>query len=162
LPYSFYVSWNWWIIVWINYYYYYSCYWLWIYDSIRGEKKTKESRKPRKSEEKNNWKNQSVKKNLLNRLKFWKNRPIRFCFGFISLKLKKSNWIKPSQTEKTKSNRFEPVFVLKKPNQNRSVWTSFGFGFFKKKFSLIIFFNKNQTEPKIIGTRFDQQINCAS
>jgi hypothetical protein len=139
LPYSFYVSWNWWIIVWINYYYYYySCYWLWIYDPIRGEKKTKESRKPRKSEKKNNWKNQSVKKNLLNRLKFWKNRPIRFCFGFISLKLKKSNWIKPSQTEKSKPNqkhRAKPVwtsFFPKKPNQNWSIWTSFGFGFLKK------------------------------
>jgi hypothetical protein len=41
-----------------------------------------------------------------NQLKFWKNRPVRF--WFISLKLKK-----PSKIEKTKSNRFEPVFVQK-------------------------------------------------
>jgi len=55
---------------------------------------------------------------------------------------------KPSQTEKTKPNRFEPVFVLKNRTQNRSVWT--GFGFFFKKIGLVAFFKKNQTKPKII------------
>jgi len=59
-----------------------------------------------------------VKKNRLNRLKFKNNRPV--WFGFISLKLKKSNRTlnrkkpgkKPSQTEKTKpklKNRAKPV-----------------------------------------------------
>jgi hypothetical protein len=64
---------------------------------IRGEKKTKKLIKPRK--QKNNRKNQTVKKNWL---KFWKNRPVRFGFGFITLKLKKPNRTqtgkKPSQT----------------------------------------------------------------
>ena len=58
-----------------------------------------------------------------NRLKFWKNQPVRFDFGFISLKpnrtelnpnkkKQKKNRAK-TQTEKTKPNRFESVFVLK-------------------------------------------------
>ena len=51
-----------------------------------------------------------MKKNRLNRLKFLKNRPVRFSFGFISLKPKKPNQTKPkpektgkklSQTKKT-------------------------------------------------------------
>jgi hypothetical protein len=79
-------------------------------------------------------------------------------FGFISLKLKKSNRtqtekkrakpgknraklektdLKPSQIEKTKPKRFEPVFILKtepKPvGLNR-------FQFFKKKFQFNYFF----------------------
>jgi hypothetical protein len=45
---------------------------------------------------------------------------------------------KPSQTS----------FCPKKPNWNRLVWT--GFGFFKKNFNLIIFFNKNRTKSKMI------------
>jgi hypothetical protein len=49
-------------------------------------KKTEKPRKP----EKNNRKNRIVKKNQLNRLKFLKNRPVRF--------------YKP-KTEKTKPNR---------------------------------------------------------
>jgi len=66
-------------------------------------KKTEKPRKP----EKNNRKNQTVKKNRLNRLKFWKNRPVRFGFGFISLKPKKPNRTQTgkqtSQTEKKPS-----------------------------------------------------------
>jgi hypothetical protein len=73
-----------------------------------------------------------MKKNQLNRLKFWKNRPVWFGFGFISLKPKKQtesnpnrkkaepNRKKTSQTkkiepkrEKNEPNRFEPVFILK-------------------------------------------------
>ena len=53
--------------------------------------------------------------------------------------------------KKTESNQFELVFVLKnqiEPNQNRLVWI--GFGFFLKKFGLVIFFYKNRIEPKII------------
>ena len=82
------------------------------------------------------------KKNQKNRI-VKKTRPVRFGFGFISLKSKKPNWTEP----KLKKNRAKPVwtgFCPKKPNQNRLVWT--GFGFFKKKFNLIIFFNKNRTK----------------
>jgi len=77
-----------------------------------------------------------MKKTRLNRLKFWKNRPVWFGFGFISLKPKK----KPNRTQtrkkqsqtgkkraklkktepkrekkraKTEPNWFEPVFILK-------------------------------------------------
>jgi len=64
----------------------------------RNEKKIEKSRKP----EKNNWKNQTVKKN---RLKFKKTN--RFSFGFISLKPNRT------KTKKIKTNRFEPVFILK-------------------------------------------------
>jgi hypothetical protein len=54
---------------------------------VVNSKKKKKLKKP----EKNNWKNQTVKKNRLNHLKFWKNQPVRFGFGFISLKPKKPN-----------------------------------------------------------------------
>ena len=62
---------------------------------------SKKTEKPRK--QKKNQKNQTVKKNRLNRLKFWKNRPIRF--RFYKPKTEKTepnpNWKKnPSQTEK--------------------------------------------------------------
>jgi len=69
---------------------------------------------------------------------------------------------KPSQTKKnraktgkTEPNLFEPVFALKKPNRTEtgrfdpvSVW--FRVFFQKKNFSLITFFDKNRTEPKMI------------
>ena len=82
-----------------------------------------------------------------NRLKFWKNRPVRFGFGFISLKLKKpnrtqteknraklaKNRVKPEKTEpnrKTKPNQFEPVFVLKNQTELKPVdLNQFRFGF---------------------------------
>jgi len=123
-------------------------------------KKTRKSRKP----EKNNWKNRIEKKNRLNRLNFWKNRPVRFGFGFISKKPKKPNRTetdkkpekKPSQTEpkprkpsqnrknraktgKTEPNRFEPVFSLK----NRTETGRFdpvSVRFSKKKNSVWLFF----------------------
>jgi hypothetical protein len=113
--------------------------------------------------EKNNWKNRIVKKN---RLEFWKNRPVWF-FKLETEKAepklkkpeKKSSQTgkKPSQTEK---NRAKLVFVLKKPNQNRSVWT--GFDFKKKIYSiwLLFYIYKNQTEQKIITPIF--RINLAS
>jgi hypothetical protein len=67
--------------------------------------------------------------------------------GFISLKPKK----KPSQTEKTEPNRFEPVFVLKtEPKPVGLNWFWFDFYFLKKKIGLITFFYKNQTESKMI------------
>ena len=56
-----------------------------------------------------NWKKKSnYEKNQLNLLKFSKSQPVRFIFGFINLKQKKL-----SQTKKTESNQFKPVFVLK-------------------------------------------------
>jgi len=65
---------------------------------------SKKTEKPRKSE-KNNRKNWSLK---INRLKFWKNRPVRFGFGFISLKPKKPNQTEPKLKK-----------IRKKPSQNR-------------------------------------------
>ena len=106
-----------------------------------------------KNWKKNNWKNQTMKKNRLNRLEFWKNRPVRFGFGFISLKPKKSNRtkLKPKKTEPNKKNQAEPSrknqakpiwtgFCSKQtePNQNWSVWT--GFVFLKKKSVWLLFF----------------------
>jgi hypothetical protein len=81
-----------------------------------------------------------VKKNWLNRLKFWKNQLVRFGFGFISQKTektepnlnKKKRGKKPSQTEKTESNQFEPVFVLK--NQTETSRFELISVFLKKKF----------------------------
>ena len=125
-------------------------------------KKTEKPIKPRKPE-KNNRINRTVK---INRLKFKKNRPVWFDFGFISLKPKKPNRTelnsnrkklekiepKPSQTEKTDPNRFESVVVQKKPNRTKisrfePVLVQFRF-FFKKNFGLVIFFYKNRTNRK--------------
>jgi len=103
-------------------------------------KKTEKPIKLRKPK-KNNRKNQTVKKKRLNRLKFWKNRPVRF--GFLSLEPEKPNRTgkkpekkpsqnrakpektepKPSQTEPNRKNRAKPK------NRARPVWT----GFFSKK-----------------------------
>jgi len=70
----------------------------------------------------------------------------RFCFDFLSLKLKKPNRTQtknPSQPEKTEPN-LELVFVLKtkpKPVGLNRFWF-FKFG--------LVFFDKNQTEPKMM------------
>jgi hypothetical protein len=92
-------------------------------------KKTKKSRKPRKPEKKINRKNQTVKKKPIKQIKILKKPAgsVRFGFGFISLKPKK-----PNRT------------------QTRKKLSQTGFGFFYKKFGLIIFLDKNRTEPKII------------
>ena len=92
-----------------------------------------------------------MKKNKLN---FLKNRPVRFGFGFINLKLKKPNRtqtknnrakleknlakINRAKTKPNRKNRAKPVwigFCPKKPNQlnrHRSVWTGFGFFHYQK------------------------------
>jgi len=58
---------------------------------------------------------------------------------------------KPSQNEKTEPNQFEPVFVQKnEPNWTETSRFEPVLSYFLKKFSLIIFFNKNQTEQKMI------------
>jgi len=117
----------------------------------------KKTKKPRKSE-KNNWKNRTIKKN---RLKFWKNRPVQFDFGFISLKPKKpnrtqteKNWAKLAKNRVKPKNQAKPVwtgFCPKKPNRIETgrfepVPVRFRF-FFIKKFSVVTFFDKNRTEP---------------
>jgi hypothetical protein len=120
----------------------------WSIDS-RGEQKKLKNRLNRENWKKNNRKNRTAKKN---RLQFWKNRPVRFCFDFISLKPKKpnrtqtkktrkkteSNWKKPSQTEKIESNRFELVFDQKTKSKLKPVDLN-QFWFFLKK-NLIWFF----------------------
>jgi len=57
---------------------------------------------------------------------------------------------KPSQTEKTEPNQFEPVFVLKNRTEPKPV----GLNQFRLFFFLIsvwlLFFDKNRTEPKMI------------
>jgi hypothetical protein len=99
---------------------------------------------------KNNWKNRTVKKNRLNQLKFWKNRPVQFGFGFISLKPKKPNWIektepnwkKPSQIKKNRKNRAKPVWTSFCPKKlNRTETGRFEpVSVFFFKFSLVTFF----------------------
>jgi hypothetical protein len=101
-----------------------------------------------------------VKKNRLN---FWKNRPIRFGFGFISLKPKKPNRTKPKQkkssqtgknwakTSQTGKNRVKPVwtgFCSKKPNRTETDRFEPVSVFFLNSIWLFLF-DKNQTEPKI-------------
>jgi hypothetical protein len=70
---------------------------------------SQKTEKPRKSE-KNNWKNRIVKKNQLNRLKFWKNRPVRF--------------YKP-KTEKTEPNPNRKKTKPNRKNRVKPVWTGF-------------------------------------
>jgi len=102
---------------------------------LRGEQKTKKLIKSRKPENKITKKTELWKKPI-NRLKFWKNRLVRFGFGFIGLKPKnraKLVWIgfcpkKPNQTE---TGRFEPV----------SVWFFF-------KIGLVFFYIKTESNKK--------------
>ena len=106
---------------------------------------------------KHNWKNWTVKKNWLNRLEFKKNWPVWFCFGFISLKLKKSNWTENKKNKKeTEPNQFEPVFVLKnqiKPTKSKQVGLNrfkFDFSFFFLNLVCLFFCYKNHIRLKII------------
>jgi hypothetical protein len=106
-----------------------ACHKIYIYIYIwRGREKKSKNQLNRENQETNNWKNWTVKKD---RLKFWKNWPVWFGFGFISPKIKKSN---RTQTRKNRAKAVWTGFCSKNrtgPNRNRSVWT--GFGFFKKK-----------------------------
>ena len=97
-----------------------------------------------------------------NRLKFWKNQPIQFGFGFISLKLKKPNQTQTKKIRKktrakqkktqAKPEKTEPVGLnwffskITEPNQNRSVWI--GFEFFLKLVLIIIFLIKTEPNKK--------------
>jgi len=72
----------------------------------------------------------------------------------------RKNWARP---EKIEPNRFEPVFVLKNRTELKPVGLNrfrFGFGFFKKKFSLVIFYKKNRIEPKIKTPRRKSWLWC--
>jgi hypothetical protein len=59
----------------------------------------------------------------------------------------------PSQTEKTESNQFEPVFVLKKRTETSQF--ELVSVFFKKNFVLIIFFYKNRMKQKMITSIYE-------
>ena len=110
--------------------------------------------KNRENRKKNNRKNRTVKKN---RLKFWNNQPVRFGFGFISLKLKKPNRTQTKKTGKNPSqtgkNRASPVWTGFCPkNKSKLVglnrfWFAFGF-FLKIYFNLIIFLIKTKSNWK--------------
>jgi len=83
-----------------------------------------------------------VKKNRLNRLKFWKNRPVLFGFCFLSLEPKKPNRTEKNQkkTEPNRKNRAKSEKNRAKPKKRaKPVWT----GFCSKK--------SNRTEPKPVG-----------
>jgi len=123
---------------------------LWL--EIGVSKKTKKPRKPEK-----NRKNWTVKKNRLNRLKFWKNRPVRF----YKPKTKKTK-LNRTRTEK---NRTEPNRTRTEKNRAKPVWTGFcpkkpngtEIGRFEpvlvfvlKNFDFVTFFDKNRIEQKII------------
>jgi len=56
----------------------------------------------RENIKKKNWKNWTVKKTRLNRLKFWKNRPV---------------WFYKQKTKKTELNRTQTEKTRKKPSQ---------------------------------------------
>jgi hypothetical protein len=102
-------------------------------------KKTEKLIKPRKPE-----KNNRTEKKPIKILK----KPTR-SVRFYKQKTKKTE----PKPKKTEPNRFEPVFALKKPNRKPVglTWFWFGFGFFlNNNFGLVIFFDKNRTEPKII------------
>jgi hypothetical protein len=90
-----------------------------------------------------------VKKNRLNRLEFWKNRPV--WFWFYKLETEKTE---PNPNKKNKKNRAKPVwsgFVMKNRTEPKPVGLN-RFRFFKKYifFGIVFFFNKNRTELKII------------
>jgi hypothetical protein len=88
-------------------------------------------------------KHRKTGKKITKKTKPWKKPTGSIRFRFYTPETEKTE----PKPKKTDPNRFELVFVLNKPNQNRSVWT--GFGFFKKKFNLINFFDKNQTKSKM-------------
>jgi len=114
-----------------------------------------------------------VKKKPIKLIKILKKLTSSIQFRFYKLKTKKTEpnpnrkekkrvktektKLKPSQTEKTESNRFELVFILKnqtKPNRNQLVPVLIRFRFFLKKINLVIFLNKNQTKQKITTSNF--------
>jgi hypothetical protein len=120
------------------------CNWKHIVNTqLEGEKKTKKPIKLKKLKKKIIEKTEPYR---LNRLKFWKNQPVRFSFDFISLKPKKPsqpglNQFLSKKPNRTETGQFEPVSVQ--------------FRFFLIWFSY--FFNKNWTEPKMIVPTHNQK-----
>ena len=86
----------------------------------------------RENRKKNNWNNWTVKKNQLNRFKFWKNWPVRF--------------YKP-ETEKTKLNRTQ-----NEKNREKTTLISLSIHphLMNKHTSLIVFRNKNHRRRSIM------------
>ena len=119
--------------------------------SLVVRKKIEKPIKPRKPEK--NQKNRIVKKHRLNRLKFLKNRPIRFGFGFISLKPKKPNRTQ-TETEPNRKNRAKTVwtgFYPKKLKRTEPKPAGLNrFRFFKKKTIRYCYFFFTKIEPKMI------------
>jgi hypothetical protein len=98
---------------------------------------SKKTEKPRKQK-----KNRTVKNNRLNRLKFWKNQPIRFRFYKPKTEKTEPNRTqtekKPEPNQAKPKNRAKPVFVLKNWTEtDRFEPVSV---FFKKNFGLVTFF----------------------
>jgi len=98
--------------------------------SSRGEQKNRKTEKIREKiiEKTELWK-KSIKP-----IKILKNRPVRFDFGFISLKSKTPN---RAQTEKTEPNRQKNRAKIKKPSETGKNWA---------KLVWTGFFLKNQTK----------------
>jgi hypothetical protein len=128
---------------------------------------SKKIKKPRKLEKKNNRKNQTMKKNWLNRLEFKKKKePVRFGFGFISLKPKNLNRTLTEKTrkknraklEKNRASRFEPVFFQNNRTEPKPVGLNrFRFFFKKTGFGNFFFIYKNGTKQKMITPRLYSQ-----
>jgi hypothetical protein len=78
---------------------------------------------------------------------------VRIDFGFISLKLKKPNQTEPNwkKTEPNWSQTGLNRFCPNKPNRTETGRFELVSAFFKKKFGLVTFFDKNQ--PKMITSK---------
>jgi hypothetical protein len=74
---------------------------------------------------------------------------VRFRFYKPKNKKTKPNRTQTKKTGKNERNRFEPVFIQKNRTELKPAGLN-RFRFFLKNFNLIIFFDKNQTEQKII------------
>jgi len=114
---------------------------------------------------KKNWKTKKIKKklkkpncekNLIKSIKILKKPTGSVWFGFINLKLNRTE-PKPEKNqakqEKTEPNWFAPVFILKNRTEPKPVSLNqfqFGFKFFKKNSIYLLFFNKNRIKLKII------------
>ena len=136
--------------------------------TVEVSKKIKKPIKPRKPEKTNNWKNQTVKKNLL---KFWKKLTGSVRFWFYKPETEPNRTKpKPKNTGKTEPNREKPSQTGKKPSQtgktepnqffSQNNWTKpkpVGLHRFRNRFWLL-FFDKNRTEPKIIALNWTSQI----
>jgi len=120
---------------------------------------SEKTEKPRKQK-----KNRTVKNNRLNRLKFWKNQPIRFRFYKPKTEKTEPNRTqtekKPEPNQAKLKNRAKPVFVLKNRTEPKPIGLNRFQFFFKKNSVWLLFFYKNQMEPKIITPSFIKKNFC--